>query len=117
MKKILLTALFLISSVAWPCGQYKVKALVKMKDGVSNLVIHPGTISEINLNFDFNESAKLSPYIGQVIEAKVTMEEKMDFTKGSVTKIENIKVIVPDPLAQDQGMVLKIIKASDCKKK
>lgn len=117
MKRILVLAFTLISSTAWSCGEYQVKAQVIMKDGVSSLVIYPGTISEINLKVEFNESAKLSPYINRVIEAKVTMEEKMDFTRGNVSKIENIKVIVPDPLAADKGMSLKIIKKTDCKKK
>ncbi len=115
--KLIILSMTLFSSSAWSCGEYLVKAQVSMKDGLSSLIVYPGTISEINLKIEFNESAKLSPYINRVIEAKVTIEEKMDFTRGNVSKIENIKAIVPDPLAPDKGMGLKLIKETDCKKK
>lgn len=119
MNKRFLLSLFLIifSSSAFSCGEYYTAAQVVMKDGLSTLVINPDTKSEINLKVEFNESGKLSPYLNRFIEAKVQIEEKMDFTRGVVSHIDDIKVIVPDPLAQAKGTKLTLLKKADCKKK
>ncbi|MBC7540885.1 MAG: hypothetical protein H7281_18840 [Bacteriovorax sp.] len=113
---ILLFLTLAVCPKAWSCGEYLASAQVIMKDGVSSLVINPDSKSEINLKVDFNESSKLSPYIGRMIEADVKIEEKMDFTRGLVASIGTIKVIAPDPLAHHKGTSLKLLKKIDCKK-
>lgn len=99
------------------CGTYLVDAQVIMKNGLSSLVINPGTRSEINLKVEFNESAKLSPYIDRFIETKVKIEEKMDFTRGVVASMGPITAIVADPLAPSKGTKFQLLKKEDCKKK
>jgi hypothetical protein len=113
---VILILALVICPKAWSCGEYLVAAQVLMKDGVSSLVINPDSKSEINLKVEFNESSKLSPYIGRMIEAEVKIEEKMDFTRGLVASIGTIKVIAPDPLAHHKGTSLKLLKKIDCKK-
>lgn len=98
------------------CGSYLVNAQVVMKNGLSSLVINPGTKSEINLKVEFNESAKLTPYINRMIETKVKIEEKMDYTRGTVASLGPITVIAPDPLAPSKGTKFQLIQAEDCKK-
>ncbi len=117
MNKLFLFLCLIFSVNAWACGDYDVRALVVMKDGFAGLVINPKTKSEINLKVEFNESAKLSPYIDRFIEAQITITDKMDFTMGTASTINNIKVLVPDPLAQGSGTKMTQTKASDCKKK
>lgn len=99
------------------CGTYLVDAQVVMKDGFSTLVINPETKSEINLKVEFNESAKLSPYIDRMIESKIKIEEKMDYTRGIVASLGAITPIVPDPLAPSKGTKFQLLKKEDCKKK
>lgn len=104
------------SPLAFSCGDYLVSAEVIMKDGASSLVINPGTKSEINLKVEFNESAKLSPYIGRLIETMGRMEEPMDQTRGVLVTLGSIKVLKPDPLSTSKGTSLKNINKMDCKK-
>ena len=119
MKKIFLYSLFafVFSHAAFSCGEYLVRAQVTMKNGISGFVINPGSKSEINLRPEFNESAKLSPYIDHMIEAKVRIDEQMDFTVGKVALIEDVKIIAPDPLAPGKGTKLTVLKKVECKKK
>ena len=121
MKKYQLLVVFfsftgLFTSPALGCGDYLVSAQVVMKEGASTLIINPKTKSEINLKVDFKESAKLSPYIGRLIETIVRIEEPMDATRGEVLTIGPIKVLVPDPLANTKGTQMKIVKKMECKK-
>jgi len=104
------------SNSAFPCGVYNIAAKVVMVDGFSTFVINPKTKSEINLKVEFNESAKLTPYIERIITARVKIDEKMDFTRGKIAKIESLKEIPPDPLANDSGTYLKQINEEKCKK-
>lgn len=96
------------------CGTYLVQAQVVMKEGFSTLVINPGTKSEINLKVQFNESAKLSPYIDRFIETKATIEEKMDFTRGVVASLGEIKELVPEPLSTSRGTKFQLLSAKAC---
>lgn len=119
MKNI--KSLILLLAVAYPvsaltCGNYLVKALVVMKDGVSSLVINPDTKSEINLKVEFNQSAKLSPYIGRFIETQLTITRPMDATRGEASTLGSIKVLTPDPLANNMGTSMKLIKKMNCSK-
>lgn len=107
----------MFSQSAFSCGDYLVRAQITMKNGISGFVINPGTRSEINLKPDFNESAKLSPYINRMIEAKIRIDEQMDFNIGKVEHIDDIKIIAPDPLAQGKGTKLTVLKKADCLKK
>lgn len=117
--KIVLVILTLVSSQAsvGSCGTYLVNAQVIMKNGLSSLVINPGTKSEINLKVEFNESAKLSPYIDRLIETKVKIEEKMDHTQGVVASLGQITPLVSDPLSPSKGTKFQLIQKADCKKK
>lgn len=119
MKKssVLFFVIFVLPNFnVWSCGDYLASAQVKMRDGVSGLVINPDSLSEINLKVEFQESSKLSPYIGRMIETEIVIREKMDFTSGLVASIGKIKVTTPDPLAHHKGTSLKLIKSFDCKK-
>lgn len=116
MKSTLLLLSLISSANAFSCGDYLVSAQVVMKDGASSLVINPETKSEINLKVEFKESAKLSPYIGRFIETLVKMEEAMDATRGEVISLGAIKVLVPDPLANSKGTIMKLINKIECKK-
>lgn len=116
MKSTLLLLSLISSTNAFSCGDYLVSAQVVMKDGASALVINPDTKSEINLKVEFKESAKLSPYIGRFIETLVRMEEAMDATRGEVISLGSIKVLVPDPLANNKGTSMKLINKIECKK-
>lgn len=98
------------------CGTYLVKAQVIMKDGLSSLVINPGTKSEINLKIEFNESAKLTPFINRLIETNAKIEEKMDYTRGVVAGLGPINSIVPDPLSPSKGTKFELVKEEKCKK-
>lgn len=115
-KTLIITGLILFSFGAFACGEYQARALVKMNEGQSGLVINPDTKSEINLKVDFNESIKLSPYIGRFIETLVKIEVPMDATRGEVSKLGPIKVLVPNPLASNKGTSLKPVNISECKK-
>lgn len=96
------------------CGTYLIEAQVVMKDGLSALVINPGTKSEINLKVRFNESAKLTPYIDRFIETKAVIEEKMDYTRGVVASLGEIKEILPEPLATSKGTKFQLLSAKAC---
>lgn len=85
-----------------------------MKDGFSSLVINPGTKSEINLKVEFNESAKLTPYIDRLIETHAKIEEKMDYTRGVVASLGPITPIIPDPLSPSKGTKMELIKSEKC---
>jgi hypothetical protein len=117
--KLAVISLSIASSLAnaSTCGSYLVDAKVVMKNGLSSLVINPGTKSEINLKVEFNESAKLSPYIDRFIETNVRIEEKMDYTRGVVASLGAITTIVPDPLAPSSGTKFQLLKKEECKKK
>ncbi len=86
-----------------------------MKDGLSTLVINPGTKSEINLKIEFNESAKLTPFIDRLIKTNATIEEKMDYTRGVVAALGPITAIVPDPLSPSSGTKFDLLKEEKCK--
>lgn len=119
MKKYSFLALvffFFFFQNAHACGDYLVSAQVVMKEGKSTLVINPESKSEINLNVDFKESSKLSPYLGRLIETLVRIEEAMDATRGEVQSIGSIKVLVPDPLANSKGTQMKLVNKMECKK-
>lgn len=118
LKLLVLSVLVLIPALshASSCGDYLVAAEVKMINGLSTLVVNPGTKSEINLKVEFNESAKLSPYIDRFIEVVASMEVPMDETRGSVTTLGTIKVLPPNPLATSKGTSMKLINKMECKK-
>ncbi|MFA6237572.1 MAG: hypothetical protein WC635_09620 [Bacteriovorax sp.] len=113
--KLLTTLICLTSStLALSCGDYLIKAQVIMKDGVSSLVVNPGTKSEINLKVEFKESSKLSPYIGKLIETTARMDKEMDETLGFLATLGPIKILVPNPLANAKGTSMNIIKKTEC---
>jgi hypothetical protein len=114
--KILILLILTHTTLAWSCGDYLIRANVVMKNGVAGLVINPDTQSEINLKVKFDESSKLSPYVGRMIESTVTIPKKMDFTQGVVSSIGGILVIAHDPLAPSKGTSLKLVKVRNCKK-
>ncbi|MDD4976456.1 MAG: hypothetical protein PHY93_19010 [Bacteriovorax sp.] len=116
LKLFLLIAL-INAPQAFSCGDYLIQAEVVMKNGVSFLVINPGSESEINLKVAFKETPKLAPYIGRFIQTKIKIERPMDATRGEVASIEGIKVLVPDPLLSGKGTSMKMIKSMDCKPK
>lgn len=111
---VLNIALIPVLAQAGDCGDYLIAAEVKMINGLSTLVVNPGTKSEINLKVEFNESAKLSPYIDRFIEVVAKMEVPMDETRGSVTTLGTIKVLPPNPLATSKGTSMKLINKRDC---
>ena len=116
-RNTLFALIFTLANTAYAtCGDYYAAAQVVMKNGISALVINPGTISEINLKVEFGESSKLSPYIGRLIETEVKIEEKMDYTKGLVSKIGEIKIIAPAPLSPGAGTSFKLLKKINCRK-
>lgn len=85
------------------CGTYHIKALVVMKDGFASLVINPGTKSEITLKVEFNESAKLSPYINRLIETTARLQGPMDETRGLISSLGPIEALASDPLSPSKG--------------
>jgi hypothetical protein len=116
-KKLLIAALFstLFINKLYACGEYKAHALVVMKNGESMLVINPETKSEINLKVAFDQLGKLSPYIGRTIETKIVIS-KMDYTRGFVKSMGEIKVILTDPLSQTKSTKLELILKKACVK-
>lgn len=116
LKRILIIIALAFSQAGYSsCGTYLLRAQVMMKDGFSSLVINPGTRSEINLKVEFNESAKLSPFIGRLIETKGKIEEKMDHTRGVVASLGPISPLSPDPLSQTKGTKMELLTKEDCK--
>jgi len=67
------------------------------------------------LKVEFNESAKLSPFIGRLIETKGKIEEKMDHTRGVVASLGPISPLSPDPLSQTKGTKMELLAKEDCK--
>lgn len=115
MKKMFLLMSALISYQAYACGDYQVSAQVLLKEGDFSLVVNPGTLSQINLKVDFEESLSLSPYVGRIIGAKIHVDQ-MDNTLGQVSSVSGIKALISDPLLNNKGTSMTLVKKSDCKK-
>ena len=115
-KLILLFIVFLLPIKVWACGEYFARALVLMKNGISSLVINPKSISEINLIVDFDESLKLSPYVGRTIETHITILKEMDKNKGYVSSIADIKAVASNPLSNSKGTSLALLKSLKCQR-
>ncbi len=104
----------LFSPKVFSCGDYLIHAEVKLKDGGFFLVINPQTQSEISLQVIFNEAPKLAPYKNRFIETIGTLNKEMEFNKGNISKLDSIKVLVPDLLASDKGTSMKLVRSQDC---
>jgi hypothetical protein len=116
-KNLIIFIILIFSLKAFSCGEYLLHAEVKMKDGGFFLVLYPQTQSEIYLLASFSEAPKLAPYKDRFIETMVTIHKEMEFSKRSISKIDSIKVLVPDPLASGKGTSMKLIKPQDCYRK
>lgn len=109
--------IFVLSSNAFSCGEYLLHAKVDMQNGAFYLVIYPQSQSEMSLQASFNESPKLAPYNERFIEAIVTITKAVNSDKKEISKIESIKVLVPDPMAPGKGTSMKLLKNENCYKK
>ncbi len=121
LKNFNFVIFFILSTISissWAtCGDYQAVAKVEMTAGQIALLINPSSKSEIYLRVEFPEQSKLSPYINRFISSTISISQEMDFTRGVVSKIENIAEAIPDHLATSKGTKLKLIKKFKCKNK
>lgn len=98
------------------CGQYHLSGIVRKIEDTPLIIVNEHSKSEYRLSVAIEDEPKIVPYVDRAFEMDATILENFDGTKAKLTKLENAKLKVSNPLDSELDTKLTLIKALPCKK-
>ena len=99
---------------SFECGVYSIEGTVRMIKGSPTLIINEKTKSELTLSAPLQVGIRLAAYIDQPVSGQIVITKKMDGTRGTIAKINDVKDRAPDPLHKFEEK-FDVIKTMECK--
>lgn len=98
------------------CGEYFAAGTVHSTKAGYFLVINEKTRSEYTFKSPIPEEPKFAPYVDKPLLARITINKKIDGTRGDLEKVLKVEHRIPNPLHPILDTGFRLIKRMECKK-